>query len=139
MADTSLAHSIRSLAETTGTSSKTVEFAIEMATVVTNDGAGDDRLPSAVAAGCLYAAAFALNSRSTANRSQSSAPTENRNWNPQVGHRRSDTHSTEMTISMAASITPASLRKHSREAAIAYLDSDDDSRERQRLSKLVLH
>ena len=139
MERTSLAGSIRSLAETTGASDETAEFATDMAAVVSRSGAGNDRLPSAVAAGCLHAAALAVEAGSTAG-TRSRRRTPNRNWNPQVGHNRADNGSTEMTICKAASITPAALRKHSREAATIYLDSDadGDSRVRRRLSRLTL-
>lgn len=136
----SLVRSTRSLADTTGVSRETSEFAADMAAVVSRSAEGDDRLPSAVAAGCLYAAALAVETGTAADQSRSRTPTPNRNWNPQVGHNRSDHGGTEMTISKAASITPVSLRKHSREAATAYLDADTDadSHVRQRLSRLTL-
>lgn len=136
----SLTRTIRSLAATADVSSEAAEFAADMAAVVSRSADGDDRLPSAVAAGCLYAAAFAVGASTADARSSSRTPTPNRNWNPHVGHNRSDDGSAEMTISKAASITPASLRKHSREAAVVYLDSDADadSRTRRRLSRLTL-
>ncbi|HET7324837.1 MAG TPA: cyclin family protein [Halococcus sp.] len=138
MNNTSPARSVRPLAETTGMSNETVEFALDMVRAVTRSGNARGRLPSAVAAGCLYAAALAVDAEPTAGDSQSPKP--NRNWNPQVGYRRADA-STEMTISQAASLTPAAIRKHSREAAAIYLESDAemaDARARKRLTRLTM-
>ena len=132
---------VRQLANETGISNETTEFAADMADAVSRSGAVDDSLPSAIAAGCLHAAVRALGAEISDARSRCRESKPNHNWNHQVGHNRSDNGSTEMTISKAASITPASLRKHSREAATIYLDSDAemaDARTRQRLTRLTL-
>ncbi len=137
MKHTSPVRSIRPLADATGMSNETVEFALDMVNAVTRSADASDGSPNAVAAGCLHAAALAVDAET---RTRSSSPKPNRNWNPQVGHRRSD-DGTEMTISKAASITPASVRKHSREAAAIYLDTDAemaDARTRERLTRLSL-
>lgn len=137
MKHTSPARSVRPLADEIGLSNETVEFALDMVNVVTRSADASGGFPSAVAAGCLYAATLAVDAE-TATGSRSS--TQNRRWNPQIGHCRSD-DGTEMTISKAASITPASVRKHSREAAAIYLDSDAemaDARTRERLTRLSL-
>jgi hypothetical protein len=140
MKRTSQIDSVRPLADITGVSSATTELASDIESIVFRSGETTDSLPSAVAAGCLYAATLAVEAGSTAD-ARNRKPKPNRNWNPQVTHNRSDNESAETTICKAASITPASLRKHSREAATVYLDSDAemaDSRERERLSRLTL-
>lgn len=133
------AHSVRSLAEATGMPNETTEFALDMVDTVTRSGDANDQLPSAVAAGCLYAAALAVDAEPTGRLSTGAKP--NRNWNPQVTHNRPDSGGTETTICKAASLTPASVRKHAREAAAIYLDSDAEmagTRARQRLTRLTL-
>lgn len=127
---------VRQLANETGISDETTEFAADMAAAVFRSGKANDSLQSAVVAGCLYAATRAVDAGGTAR-----TPRPNRDWNPQVGHNRADNGSAEMTICKAASITPASLRKHSREVAAIYLDSNAemaDAHARQRLTRLTL-
>jgi transcription initiation factor TFIIIB Brf1 subunit/transcription initiation factor TFIIB len=139
MKRTSHIDSVRPLADSIGVSSETTEIAADIERIVTHSGETADSLPSAVAAGCLYVATLAVDGGITADTRH--RPPPNRNWNPQVMHNRSDNGSAETTICKAASITPASLRKHSREAAAVYLDSDAemvDSRARERLSRLTL-
>ena len=146
--------SVRQLADETGMSSETAELAADMADAVSRSAEMNDSLQSAVDAGCLHAAARALGARSASDQRfehhdgrematglSRRKPKPNPNWNPQVGHNRTDNGGAEMSISKAASITPVSLRKHSREAAAIYLDSDADmadSRTRERLSRLTL-
>ena len=146
---------VRRFADETGMSNETTEFAVIMAEAAAQSGKVTDSLPSAVAAGCLHAAARALGGEHDADprferhddgqmmasgdlRRRKPKPTHN--WNHHVGHNRSDNGGTEMTISKAASITPVSLREHSRKVATIYLDSDTemhDSRTRERLSRLT--
>lgn len=140
MEHTSPARSVRPLAESTGLSNETVELALDMVDAVTRS-ADTSGLPSAVAAGCLYAAALAVDTETAADRSSGRKPKPNANWNPQVTHNRADHGSTETTICKAASITPVSLRKHSREAIAIYLDSDAemaDAHTRKQLARLRL-
>lgn len=140
MKRTSHIDSVRPLAAVIGVSNETTDVAADIERIVSRSGETADSLPSAVAAGCLYAATLAVDAGSTTD-ARHRTPAPNRNWNPQVTHNRSDNGSAETTICKAASITPASLRKHSREVAAIYLDSDAemaDSRARERLSRLTL-
>ena len=113
------------------------------------------RLEKAIAAGCLYTAALAVGSGRNGGlqfeqsfpssgvstpRSRDRTETTMRR-NTQIGHRRTDHESTELSICEFASITPASLRRYAREVADIYLDSAPESatpRVRQRLSRLRL-
>lgn len=148
---------VRQLAEAAGISTETTEFAIDMTRIATRSPEMTDRLPKAVAAGCLYTAALAVGSgrngdlrfEQSFRSSGASSPPDSRSRTPdarmkrnaQIGHHRTDRGSTEMSICEFASITPASLRKYAREVAAIYLESDAQSaspRVRQRLTRLAL-
>jgi hypothetical protein len=73
--------SVRQLADETGMSDETTEFAADMADAVSRSEAVDDSLPSAIAAGCLHAAVRALGAETSDARSRSREPKPNHNWN----------------------------------------------------------
>lgn len=153
--DSSPTDGVRPLADAAGVSGETAEVAVEMERIAADSPRMAGRLPAAIAAGCLYAAALAVGSgrngglrfeqsfrsAGTVPRSRSEKPESDARRNVQIGDRRTDHESTEMTISEMASISPASLRRYSREVAAIYLESDaelSDSRARERLSRLTL-
>lgn len=146
---------VRSLADAAGLSTETTDLAVDMTRTATRSPEMAGRLPKAVAAGSLYTAALAVGSgrngglrfeQSFRSASPSSGPRNGPSSpglkrNRQIGHRRTDHGSTELSICQFASITPASLRKHAREVAAIYLESDTGNASpqiRQRLGRLAL-
>ena len=148
---------VRPLAEAAGISTEATTLAVDMTRVAARSPKMTDRLPKAIAAGCLYTASLAVGSgrngslrfeqsfgssgasRHPRSRGPKSSPSMKRN--AQIGHHRTDRGSTEMSICEFASITPPSLRKYSREVAEIYLDTGAENaspRARQRMARLRL-
>lgn len=157
MGDTEPANQyVRPLAEAAGISVEATTLAVDMTRVAVRSSEMTDRLPKAIAAGCLYTAALAVGSGrkgdvrfeqsfpsggASTPRSERSESASNLKRNAQIGHRRVDRGSTEMTICEFASITPASLRRYAREVAAIYLETGAESASpqvRQRMGRLRL-
>ena len=149
---------VRPLAEAAGISAEATTLAVDMTRVAARSSEMADRLPKAIAAGCLYTAALAVGSgRNGPGRSERSVqsagspragsrrgranPASGMKRNTQIARRRTDRGSTEVTICEFASITPASLRKYSREVAAIYLETGAENaspQARQRMGRLRL-